>query len=144
MFGMDLAQIPLFAMLRGRLGYLSERQQVIAQNVANSDTPGFSPKDLTPFSFTAKADQPSGSGGATPAVTQPNHMTLPNGQGGAGRSGFKAVTSRDSEMRLDGNSVVLEEEMMKLSDSRMNYDAAISFYQKSLGLIRLAAKKPGS
>ena len=51
---MDLSQIPLFAMLRGRLGYLSQRQQVIAQNVANSDTPGFLPKDLTPFSFQAK------------------------------------------------------------------------------------------
>ncbi len=35
---MNLAHIPLFAMLRGRLGYLTERQKVIAENVANADT----------------------------------------------------------------------------------------------------------
>jgi flagellar basal-body rod protein FlgB len=143
MFPMDLSQIPLFAMLRGRLGYLSERQQVIAQNVANSDTPGFTPKDLTAFSFTAKTDSHSGSSAATPAVTQPGHMALPGAQGGSAQSGFKSVMSRDSEMRLDGNSVVLEEEMMKLTDSRMNYDAAISFYQKSLGLLTMASRAPG-
>jgi flagellar basal-body rod protein FlgB len=144
MFGMDLSQIPLFAMLRGRLGYLSERQQVIAQNVANSDTPGFTPRDLTPFSFTAKLDAHGGVSEATPAVTQPGHMALPTAAGGAGsQADFKSVASRDSEMRLDGNSVVLEDEMMKLTDSRMNYDAAIGFYQKSLGLLRMAARAPG-
>jgi flagellar basal-body rod protein FlgB len=144
MFRMDLSQIPLFAMLRGRLGYLSDRQQVIAQNVANSDTPGFTPKDLTPFSFTAKLDKAGGTDGATPAVTQPGHMALPGAEhGAASETPFKAVSSRDSEMRLDGNSVVLEEEMMKLSDARMNYDAAISFYQKSLSLLRTAARAPG-
>ena len=144
MFRMDLSQIPLFAMLRGRLGYLSERQQVIAQNVANSDTPGFAPKDLTPFTFKAKLDASSGASSATPAVTQPGHMQLPGAaQDGSARSGFKSITSRDSETRLDGNSVVLEEEMMKMTDSRMNYDAAISFYQKSLGLLQLAARAPG-
>jgi flagellar basal-body rod protein FlgB len=143
MFHMDLSQIPLFAMLRGRLGYLSERQQVIAQNVANSDTPGFTPKDLTPFAFTAQVDAQAGTSGATPAVTQPGHMALPGAQGGSAKSGFKTKISRDSEMRLDGNSVVLEEEMMKLTDSRMNYDAAISFYQKSLGLLQMAARAPG-
>ena len=140
MFGMDLSQIPLFAMLRGRLGYLSERQQVIAQNVANSDTPGFLPKDLQPFSFEAKLKAQSAA--TTPATTDPRHMQLQNSQASA-QSGFQAVTARDSETRLDGNAVVLEEEMMKMSDARMNYDAAISFYQKSLGLLRLAAKAPG-
>jgi flagellar basal-body rod protein FlgB len=44
---------------------------------------------------------------------------------------------------MDGNSVVLEEEMMKMAESRMAYDAAISFYQKSLGMLRLASRRPG-
>ena len=38
---MDLGDIPLFAMLKSRLGYLSDRQRVIAENVANADTPGY-------------------------------------------------------------------------------------------------------
>jgi flagellar basal-body rod protein FlgB len=143
MFVMELSQIPLFAMLRGRLGYLSERQQVIAQNVANSDTPGYLPRDLKPFSFDARMEamrqaQDAASG---PVTTQPGHMSLP--QKSAASKKYKSDTSRDSETRLDGNAVVLEEEMMKMTDARMNYDAAISFYQKSLGLIRMAAKAPG-
>src|SRR6185369_6626892 len=139
MFRMDLSQIPLFAMLRGRLGYLSERQQLIAQNVANSDTAQYRPKDLKPFSFHVEAN--AGSTTAN-AVTQPGHIPLQQGRDGQ-RSGFQKITTADSETRLDGNAVVLEEEMIKLSDSRMNYDAAISFYQKSLGLLRMAARAPG-
>jgi flagellar basal-body rod protein FlgB len=142
MFRMDPTQIPLFAMLRGRLGYLSERQQVIAQNVANADTTGYLPKDLKPFSFHVAEPTAGGGSSSTAAVTNPGHIPLPQSQAG-GASGFQKVTSRDSETRLDGNAVVLEEEMMKMSDSRMNYDAAISFYQKSLGLLRMAAKAPG-
>jgi flagellar basal-body rod protein FlgB len=144
---MDLSQIPLFAMLRGRLGYLSERQQLVAQNVANASTPGYLPKDLKPFSFgsqmqTVMAQPTGGSAGDAGAqgMTQAGHIPLPM----AGRARkAPAVTARDSETRLDGNAVVLEEQMMKMSDARMNYDAAISFYQKSLGLLRMAARAPG-
>lgn len=136
---MDPTEIPLFAMLRGRLGYLSERQKVISENVANSDTPGFAPRDLKPFSFQA---QMQAARAMTPVVTQPGHMTPKSARTGAA-AGVKAVKSKDSETTLDGNSVVLEEEMMKMTEARMNYDAAISFYQKSMNLLRLAARAPG-
>lgn len=141
MIGMDLTQIPLFAMLRGRMGYLTERQQVIAENVANADTPGFLPKDLKPFTFQAQMQAQSTA--MTPTVTDPGHMQPANAKSSSVTSGFKPVTTRDSETTLDGNAVVLEEEMMKLTDARMNYDAAISFYQKSLSMLRTAARAPG-
>jgi len=135
---MDISQIPLFAMLRGRLSYLSDRQKVIAENVANSDTPGYAPRDLKAFSFQAQM-QAQGSAG-TMAVTQPGHMLPPHAKTpGAGQP----VATKDSETTLDGNSVVLEEEMLKMGQARMDYDAAIGFYQKSLNLIRLAARAPG-
>lgn len=44
-----LDDIPLFSMLKSHLGYLSEKQRLIAQNVANADTPGFTPQDLNDF-----------------------------------------------------------------------------------------------
>lgn len=137
---MDLGQIPLFAMLRDRLGYLSQRQKLIAENVANADTAGFAPKDLKPFSFQSQVSQASAA--SAMAVTNPAHLT-PKHAGGAAKGPFKAVKSADSETTLDGNSVVLEEEMLKMSEARMSYDAAIGFYQKSLNLLRLAAKPPG-
>ncbi|HEV2532180.1 flagellar basal body rod protein FlgB [Phenylobacterium sp.] len=137
---MDLADIPLFAMIRGKLGYLSERQKVIAENVANANTPGYKPHELKPFSFQAQV-QAQATSASSMAVTQPGHMTPPHASGSA--SVAKPVVTKDSETTLDGNSVVLEDEMLKMSQARADYDAAIGFYQKSLDLIRLAARAPG-
>ncbi|MDP3173416.1 MAG: flagellar basal body rod protein FlgB [Phenylobacterium sp.] len=135
---MDLAGIPLFAMLRSRLGYLSERERVIAENVSNSDTPGYRPQDLKPFSFEARVTAAMSAAGGQ-AITQPGHMTSPSVR----RPGVKSIRTHDSETTLDGNSVVLEDEMLKMTDARMNYDAAIGFYQKSINMLRLATRPPG-
>lgn len=143
---MNLAEIPLFAMLRGRLGYLSERQKVIAQNVANADTARYVPDDLKPFSFDARVEMAkagqAGGGISMMAATQAGHMAPKSDRGGAS-SKWKTTRTPDSETTLNGNAVVLEEEMIKMGDARMQYDAAISFYQKSLNLLRMAAKPPG-
>ena len=145
---MDITNIPIFAMLRSRMGYLSERQRVIAENVSNANTPGFSPRELKPFSFVAPAQPGQAAQGAAPAngsslaVTQPGHVQPPGAQSGAAGQ-VKSTKTKDSETTLDGNSVVLEEEMMKLTDSRMNYEAAVGFYQKSLDILKLAARRPG-
>lgn len=135
---MDITQIPLFSMLRGKLGYLSEKQRLIAQNVANAETPGYRPQDLKPFNFQSQIQMAQSSGGL--ATTNSGHIAMATTASG---SRFKAKRTEDSETTLDGNSVVLEEEMLKMSDARMNYDAAIGFYQKSLNLLRMASRPPG-
>ncbi|WP_293676309.1 flagellar biosynthesis protein FlgB [uncultured Phenylobacterium sp.] len=137
---MNLAAIPLFSMLRGRLGYLTEQQKVLAQNVANADTARYTAQDLRPFSFSAQVNRAQGA--APMAITQAGHMSPRSEKRGLG-SAFKAVKTPDSETTLNGNSVVLEDEMIKISDARINYDAAISFYQKSLNLLRMASRAPG-
>ena len=149
MLAMEPGDIPLLAMLKGRLGYLSDRQRLIAENVANADTPGYKARDLKDFSFQAHVQAASGSTpgassvAATPAgvmaVTQPGHMQPKNAPLGA-----KPVKALDSEVTLDGNGVVLEDEMVKLTQARMDYDAAIGFYQKSIGLLKMAIRKPGA
>ena len=138
---MDIGAIPLFQMLKGRLSWLNQRQHVIAQNVANADTPGFTPSDLTPYTFQG-AMQAQGAG--MMAVTAPGHMTPPGVSSSAVQSNARVVEKPDSETKLDGNSVVLEEEMMKMSQARLDYDAAVGFYQQSLALIQTAAKRPGT
>jgi flagellar basal-body rod protein FlgB len=137
---MNLGDIPLFSMLRSRLGYLSQEERVISQNVANSDTPRYAPSDLKPFSFEAKL---SAAMPVAQVATQPGHMKPAGSGAGGGGAAFKSVKKPDSETTLDGNSVVLEEQMIKMTDARMNYQAAIGFYQKSLSLLRMAARAPG-
>src|SRR5687768_16436801 len=109
MLAMNLAEIPLFAMLRGRLGHLGERQKVIAQNVANADTAGYTGHDLKPFSFQAKMQA---QGAPVMAATQAGHIKPPSASGGAGAQ-YREVKAPGSETTLNGNSVVLEEEMIK-------------------------------
>ena len=149
---MTLDQIPLFAMLKSRMGYLSARQTVISENVANSDTPGFTPRDLQPFKITMPTTRPGAAGGAlamAPVQTSGAHMAaIPispsvSSNGASLSQAWKPQDAPDAETRLDGNRVVLEEQMMKLNDARTSYDAAVSFYQKSMGMIELALRAPG-
>ncbi len=129
--------IPLFAMLKAKLGYDNDRQKVIAQNVANADTPGYAPRDLAGFSF--EQAMRAGAGGVSPVRTQAMHLAGRARPAGA----FKAGAAPDTEARLDGNQVVLEEQMMKMQDARGDYETAITLYTQSLGLLRTAARAPG-
>jgi flagellar basal-body rod protein FlgB len=139
---MGLTDIPLFNMLKGKLHYASERQNVIAQNVANADTPEYQPRDLKPFTFDQAMKQAQGAGAGPMAMARTNasHIQMDN----VASSAVENQSSMDSEVRLDGNHVVLEEQMMKLTQARMDYDAAVGFYQQSMQLLKTAIKKPGS
>ncbi len=139
---MDLANTSFFGMLRTRLGQLSERQRLISENIANSATPGFTPRDLDTSAFERMLAARGGAHGAglTMARTQPGHM----GPGGAHAVSGGAIVNRpDSETTLDGNGVVLEDETVRASETRMAFETGIALYQKGLALVRLAARAPG-
>lgn len=135
---MAITDIPIFQAIRGRLGWLEERQRTIAQNVANSDTPGYAARDLAvPTDFAAALSK--GSSGVALARTSAAHIPAPNSHSAR----WTSRATPDSETTLDGNSVVVEEQMLKMAESRMAHDAAIGFYQKSMAMIRMAARPPG-
>jgi flagellar basal-body rod protein FlgB len=50
---MDFSKIPLFQGLVQKMGWLAQRQQVLARNIANANTPGFKPKDIEKPDFSA-------------------------------------------------------------------------------------------
>ncbi len=135
---MGLADLPLLNQIKGRMTWLDERQRVVAQNVANADTPGFVARDLkAPADFAAAMRQGAG---LQMTRTSAAHIAPPN----ANVARFTSSAAPDSETTLDGNSVVVEEQMLKMAESRMAYDAAIGLYTKSMQMLRLAAKKPGA
>jgi len=130
-----ITDLPLLSQIKGRLNWLDQRQRVIAENVANSDTPGYVARDLSqPADFAAALR------GGRVQMTRTSAMHIAPA-GPAAR--FEVNRSPDSETTLDGNSVVVEEQMLKMAESRMAYDAAIGLYQKSMQMLRLAAKPPG-
>jgi flagellar basal-body rod protein FlgB len=75
-------------------------------------------------------------------VTHPAHQRPEGPEASAAARGFRAERRPDAVTTLDGNQVSLEDQMLRMADSRMNYEAAISFYQKSVTMIRTAARSP--
>ena len=137
---MGVADIPLLSQIKGRMVWLDQRQRVVAQNVANADTPGYAARDLkAPSDFAAALRN---GGVLSLARTSAGHMSV-TGPDGAAAVRFASQVTPDSETTLDGNSVVVEEQMVKMDESRGAYDAAISLYSKSMAMIALAGKVPG-
>ena len=138
---MDLANTPFFGLLRQRLDQLSQRQQLIAENIANASTPGYRPRDLDTAAFERmlSSQASGGGGGITLARTNSGHM----GAGGAPHGGAAVITRDDSETTIDGNAVVLEEQMARAAETRMQFETGIALYQKGLELMRMAARAPG-
>ena len=66
---MDLANTPFFGMLRQRLDQLSQRQQLIAENIANASTPGYRPRDVDTAAFERMLSSSTSGGGITLART---------------------------------------------------------------------------
>ena len=135
---MDLANTPFFGLLRARLDQLSERQRLIAENIANASTPGYRPRDVDTAGFERMLASAVGGGGLSMARTHPGHMTL-----GGGTPETRIVTREDGETTIDGNAVVLEEQMARAAETRMQFETGIALYQKGLELMRLAARTPG-
>lgn len=124
---MDVRSTPLLSALTERLKFLSARTGVIAENIANADTPGFVARDLkAPVARHAAAAL---------KTTNARHI-----QPGASPSSPRAETAPDPDAAINGNQVSIETQMMKLSETRMDYQLASTIYRKSVELVRLAAR----
>lgn len=132
---MAISDIGLFKALGVRMDYLDHRQKIIAQNVANADTPDYRPEDLTPLNFGAVLKNLGVEGaGVRLETTRPGHMPMPGTVTG-GKEGEQKLTY---EVAPAENAVVLEEQMLKAARTGMDYAMVASLYQKNVGMIRTA------
>jgi flagellar basal-body rod protein FlgB len=127
---MLFADLPLVGMLKQRMSWHQERQSVLAQNVANADTPNYRARDLKEPSFGAMAQ--SAAAGVQLAATNPMHL---GPSGGRGQEPEKAKTY---EITPEGNAVVLEEEVMRVSQNVMDYQMVSQLYSRGLGMLKTA------
>ena len=130
---MAISDLPIFSMLRTRMHWHQERQRVLAENVANADTPKFRPRDLKPLDFGSRVAQ---AGQVQVASTDPAHITGANATGP-----FASAQNNKYDVRPAGNAVSVEEEMIKVAANQMDHQAAISLYSRSMGLLKTAIGK---
>ena len=132
---MNMTDIPLLSMLKTRMSWLNQRQDVLSQNVANADTPGYVAHDLKPLDFAEelkKAESPGQTAGQL-MLTDPRHMAI-----STSTQPFGDVEVRDTEASPNGNSVSLEQEMIKVSDTQAEFQAATNLYAKTITMMKTA------
>jgi len=135
---MNLNQIPIFAALARKMDWLNDRQRVIAQNIANADTPGYKPNDLKPLSFRELVR--GSKGPAAPlAATDPRHLA-----GTKEPVKFAGAKASDPfEVSPSGNAVVLEQQVAHMAETQMDFATATSLYKKHVGILRAAMGRRG-
>jgi flagellar basal-body rod protein FlgB len=128
---MDFSNLSIFNAMAGRMAWLTQRQEVLAENVANADTPGYKARDLAPLDFaTLLRDSGTGMGVAR---TSGGHI-----QGSGERGRFRVDNGAISATTESGNAVELEKELMKVAENQMNYSMVINLYKKHLAMVRIA------
>ena len=123
---MDLTQIPLFKAMAKKLAWLGARQEVLSENVANANTPGFRASDLKPVDF-GKLLNGGSNGILKLAATSPAHITTP----------ASGIVPQAPKVPSSG-PVQLEDQMMKVSDTATDYAFTTSLYQKQIALLKEA------
>jgi flagellar basal-body rod protein FlgB len=122
----------LFDLLTQKMSYLNHKQGVIAENVANVNTPGYKQLELKPFSFGDALKQ----AGAGMAVTDPRHI-IPASMAG---TNAQTVKSKDTDIFPSGNTVDIERQMMEVSKTSVDYQTMTAIYHKMTGLFKIAIK----
>jgi flagellar basal-body rod protein FlgB len=128
---MPISQIPLFSMLRTRMQWHQERQRLLAENIANADTPKFKPRELA----APVLDRSQAAAAPALARTSSAHLASPSGQAGAQ---FQLDRRGGFEVLPGGNAVALEDEMLKVAANQMDYQTATALYARGLGLLKTA------
>ena len=133
---MDLPDVPLMAMLRERMTWLHQRQDVLSENVANADTPNYVARDLKPLDFERALSGTTS--GPSLVTTNERHISLTPTHMGK----FEDHETPDQESSPNGNSVALEAEMVKVSDTQAQFQAAANIYAKAMSLMKTAIGQP--
>ncbi|WP_299640501.1 flagellar basal body rod protein FlgB [Devosia sp.] len=126
-------KIGLLDALGEKMRWHQARQTLLAENVANADTPGYRGRDLKAVGFEEHMQSLSTVKIATVA-TQPGHIAVSSSD--ADR--FGARTMNSFEITPEGNGITLEDEMMKVAGNQMDYQAITALYTRSVKLLKTA------
>jgi flagellar basal-body rod protein FlgB len=120
--------------------HLGDRQRVIAQNIANSDTPGYKARELAPPSFAGMVEHAGGE------ISRPHVVASDAMRRLGAKPSAPANLIRDpgiSEVKPDGNDVTLEDQLLKMGQIQSDYAALTGIYARQRGMIRTALSKGG-
>ena len=130
-----MEDLKFLGLLKSKMHWHQARQKVLAENVANADTPDFRARELKPMSF-GETLAMTALDGVSQARTHQSHIRGPAMV--AASTGVGRLEQDGWEVTPEGNGVVLEEEMMKVAGNQFDFQLASSLYSRSLGLLKTA------
>jgi len=128
-------KLNIFAVLSKRMDWLGQRQRVLADNIANSDTPNFRPSDLKADEFRRVLRNHSPN--VDPRTTHAAHLRGTAASGGPARA---VRQDKAWETSPSGNAVVLEEQLIKVSRTQSDYQTMVNLYRKHMDMFRTALR----
>jgi len=122
-----------------KMHWHEERQKVLAQNISNADTARYQPQDIAPLDFKGLLESSSSKISLSMAATDPKHMGL---NGAASASGQGAIKNQKNtyETSPSGNSVVLEEQLLKMNENFTDHRLTTTIYQKNIDMLKKAIR----
>lgn len=121
------------ALAAQRVNWLDQRQGVLAQNIANADTPAYRPRDLLPFARHLAGSLP-------PAMARTDGAHL---QPRGGNRGAAPEDPRVAEAVPDGNAVSLDREAVRVAETDTAHALAMAVHRSFTGMFRLALGRQG-
>ena len=131
---MDFSDLPTMQMMARKMSWLSKRTDVLAENVANVDMPGYKARDLKQVSFRDMVESRQTSVNGAAKMTHAAHL--------AGTVPVQSFDDEDSpdkyEAALDGNDVSIEQQLVKINEVQMSYQMTLNLYKKNIDMLRTA------
>jgi flagellar basal-body rod protein FlgB len=140
---MDLTRIPLMNAISTKLNWLSSKQRVIAQNIANASTPGYRARTLAPPDFSSLVSsgskRSSSRSGVTLLKADNRHIDAgASSSSGSASHGFKNEEATAQDGTPGGNTVVLEEQMIEMANTQLEYATMINLYRRQISMLKLS------
>lgn len=117
-----------------------KNQSLIAGNLANAETPGFTPTELSFEDELKQAVKGRKISGGTPPLTNPRHIPLRHMAGDVEDVQGSIVDSPGGTAGKDGNSVELEKEMGRMAENQVMYNATVQVLSMKFNDLKIAIK----
>ncbi|MBS8226191.1 FlgB family protein [Vannielia litorea] len=119
-------QLEILSMARGLAAHSAARQQVVAQNLAQSDTAGYKARDIASFGEVYQTGP-----GLDLRQTRAGHLSSD-----VPPEALRPFVERGIDGDPNGNTVSIESQMVKSAEIQTRHEMALSIYRTTLGLMR--------
>ena len=122
--------LEIFQLAQNMAVHAGKRQAVIAQNVANADTPDYIARDVVSFTETLRPDL-----AGTQRATREKHLH------GSTAQSFAPVIEAEGPASINGNSVSIEAEMLKAVETKRQHDRALAIYKSAMNVLHKTVER---